>query len=95
MRTISKKESPAVNLKKPKQIISSEIHFYTIESLAEMLGWSIGTAQKMFNSPDFVERCTIFGAPFKSKNHRYRMTPVAPFYASDNIEMIICIHCPA
>ncbi|MCQ2148455.1 MAG: helix-turn-helix domain-containing protein [Bacteroidales bacterium] len=34
-------------------VISSEVHFYTIEQLAKMLGWSENTVQKLFNDPNF------------------------------------------
>ena len=33
--------------------VSSDIQFYTIEKLIEMLGWSEATVQKLFNAPDF------------------------------------------
>ena len=33
--------------------VSSEVQFYTIERLIEMLGWSEATVQKLFNAPDF------------------------------------------
>lgn len=37
-----------------KQIyISSEVKFYTISDLKEMLGWSENTVQKLFNDPKF------------------------------------------
>ena len=34
-----------------KQLISSEVRFYTIADLKKMLGWSETTVQKMFNDP--------------------------------------------
>ena len=36
-----------------RQYISSEVKFYTIPDLIEMLGWSEATVQKLFNAPDF------------------------------------------
>ena len=36
-----------------KQYISSEVRFYTISDLQEMLGWSNATVQKLFNDPKF------------------------------------------
>ena len=33
--------------------VSSDVQFYTIERLIEMLGWSEATVQKLFNAPDF------------------------------------------
>lgn len=37
-----------------KQIyISSEVKFYTISDLNNMLGWSENTVQKLFNDPKF------------------------------------------
>lgn len=33
--------------------VSSEIRFYTINDLVEMLGWSEAIVQKLFNAPDF------------------------------------------
>jgi hypothetical protein len=36
-----------------KQYISSEVRFYTIYDLMEMLGWSEMTVQKLFNDPKF------------------------------------------
>lgn len=33
--------------------ISSEVKFYTISDLKNMLGWSENTAQKLFNDPKF------------------------------------------
>ena len=36
-----------------RQYISSEVKFYTIPDLIEMLGWSEITVQKMFNDPSF------------------------------------------
>lgn len=37
-----------------KQIyISSEVKFYTISDLKNMLGWSENTVQKLFNDPKF------------------------------------------
>lgn len=33
--------------------LSSEVHFYTIDQLTEMLGWSLATVQKLFNDPNF------------------------------------------
>lgn len=33
--------------------ISSEVKFYTISDLKEMLGWSENTVQKLFNDPKF------------------------------------------
>jgi hypothetical protein len=36
-----------------RQYISSEVRFYTITELAEMLGWGEMTVQKMFNDPSF------------------------------------------
>ena len=36
-----------------KQFISSEVRFYTIQELQEMLGWGEGTVQKLFNDPKF------------------------------------------
>ena len=32
---------------------SSEVRFYTIDQLKEMLGWSESTVQKLFNDPLF------------------------------------------
>ncbi len=36
-----------------KQYISSEVRFYTISDLMQMLGWSEMTVQKLFNDPKF------------------------------------------
>lgn len=36
-----------------RQYISSEVRFYTIPELVEMLGWGELTVQKMFNDPAF------------------------------------------
>lgn len=36
-----------------KQYISSEVRFYTISYLMQMLGWSEMTVQKLFNDPKF------------------------------------------
>lgn len=37
-----------------KQVyISSEVKFYTISDLKDMLGWSENTVQKLFNDPKF------------------------------------------
>lgn len=33
--------------------ISSEVKFYTISDLKNMLGWSENTVQKLFNDPKF------------------------------------------
>ena len=33
--------------------ISSEVKFYTISDLKNMLGWSENTVQKLFNDPQF------------------------------------------
>lgn len=33
--------------------ISSEVKFYTISGLKNMLGWSENTVQKLFNDPKF------------------------------------------
>ena len=33
--------------------ISSEVKFYTINDLTELLGWSLATVQKLFNDPKF------------------------------------------
>lgn len=34
--------------------ISSEVKFYTISDLKNMLGWSENTVQKLFNDPKFT-----------------------------------------
>ncbi len=40
--------------KNPNRIyISSDVKFYTIEMLTQMLGWSNQTVHKLFNAPDF------------------------------------------
>ncbi len=36
-----------------RRYISSEVRFYTIDQLKEMLGWSESTVQKLFNDPLF------------------------------------------
>lgn len=36
-----------------KTYISSEVKFYTISDLKNMLGWSENTVQKLFNDPKF------------------------------------------
>lgn len=36
-----------------RQYISSEVRFYTIPELVEMLGWGENTVQNMFNDPNF------------------------------------------
>lgn len=36
-----------------KLYISSEVKFYTISNLVDMLGWSEMTVQKLFNDPKF------------------------------------------
>ena len=36
-----------------KTYISSEVRFYTVNDLVEMLGWSENTVHKLFNDPDF------------------------------------------
>lgn len=33
--------------------VSSDVKFYTISDLKEMLGWSENTVQKLFNDPKF------------------------------------------
>ena len=33
--------------------VSSDIQFYTVDDLIEMLGWGEATVQKLFNAPDF------------------------------------------
>ena len=33
--------------------VSSEVRFYTISDIQEMLGWSKKTVQKLFNDPRF------------------------------------------
>ena len=36
-----------------RMYISSDVKFYKIEDLTQMLGWSENTVQKLFNAPDF------------------------------------------
>lgn len=36
-----------------KMYISSDVRFYTIGELMEMLGWSETTVQRLFNDPKF------------------------------------------
>ena len=36
-----------------KLYVSSDVRFYTIAELIEMLGWSENTVQKLFNDPKF------------------------------------------
>lgn len=36
-----------------KTYISSEVRFYTVKDLQEMLGWSMNTVLKLFNDPEF------------------------------------------
>ena len=36
-----------------KPYLSSEVRFYTISDLTQMLGWSHGTVEKLFNDPKF------------------------------------------
>ena len=36
-----------------KQCISSELRFYTVSELQELLGWSERTVLKLFNDPSF------------------------------------------
>lgn len=36
-----------------KRYISSEVHFYTADDIAEMTGWGKKTVLKMFREPDF------------------------------------------
>lgn len=36
-----------------RQYISSEVRFYTVPELIEMLGWGEQTVLKMFNDPSF------------------------------------------
>lgn len=36
-----------------KIYVSSDVKFYTISDLKEMLGWSENTVQKLFNDPKF------------------------------------------
>ena len=47
--------------------VSSEVQFYTIEQLIEMLGWSEATVQKLFNAPDFPS--VDFGRTKVVENH--------------------------
>ena len=37
-----------------KQCISSELRFYTVSELQELLGWSERTVLKLFNDPSFL-----------------------------------------
>lgn len=39
--------------RKKQTYISSEVKFYTISDLKNMLGWSENTVQKLFNDPKF------------------------------------------
>ena len=36
-----------------KTYVSSEVRFYTVKDLREMLGWSMNTVLKLFNDPEF------------------------------------------
>ena len=57
--------------------ISSEVKFYTISDLKNMLGWSENTVQKLFNDPKFPSsdfgRIKVVGAhaliDYFSKKH--------------------------
>lgn len=42
-----------------RRYISSEVRFYTVADLMELLGWGEATVQKMFNDPKFP--ATDFG----------------------------------
>lgn len=53
------KDAYKLEATKEKQYISSEVIFYNIEQLIEMLGWSKTTVQKLFNDPNFPS--TDFG----------------------------------
>lgn len=41
------------NVNLSRQYISSEVRFYTISELIEMLDWSETTVQRLFNDPKF------------------------------------------
>lgn len=64
-----------------KLYISSEVKFYTISNLVDMLGWSEMTVQKLFNDPKFPAanygRCKVVEAhaliDFFSKRHDKEM----------------------
>ena len=43
----------SINEKYRQMYISSDVKFYTISELKEMLGWSENTVQKLFNDPKF------------------------------------------
>ena len=47
------KQMENTNKTQMKQLISSEVRFYTIADLKKMLGWSETTVQKLFNDPKF------------------------------------------
>ena len=57
--------------------VSSELRFYTISDLQELLGWSEKTVQKLFNDPAFPSadfgRCKVVEAhaaiDYFSKRH--------------------------
>ena len=39
--------------KDSRRSLSSELHFYTINDLQKLLGWSEKTVKKLFNDPSF------------------------------------------
>lgn len=49
----------ATNRQVYRRYISSEVRFYTVADLMEMLGWGEKTVQKLFNDPKFPS--TDFG----------------------------------
>ena len=64
--------------------ISSEVKFYTISDLKNMLGWSENTVQKLFNDPKFPSsdfgRIKVVEAhaliDYFSKKHLNKMTGI-------------------
>ena len=42
-----------MNERQKRIYVSSDVKFYTISDLKQMLGWSENTVQKLFNDPKF------------------------------------------
>ena len=43
----------SMNERQKRIYVSSDVKFYTISDLKQMLGWSENTVQKLFNDPKF------------------------------------------
>lgn len=77
------------NRKITRIYVSSDVQFYTIERLIEMLGWSEATVQKLFNAPDFPS--VDYGKTKVVENHalieyfsRKRIKNEEPYWRIEN-----------